>query len=515
LSKEPQRRYASAAALAEDLRRFLRGETITARRAGRFERLARWARRSPAAAALLAVTLLVAATVLGAGGWLIGRQILTARAVKADLREADRWQQQSAFPEAGAALERAQSRLGDGGPFWLYPVVKAARRDHQFLLRLEAIRLDRWTLVEGYDDHAALLRSNKARADRNYAEAFRDQGLGEPPDDPEGAAARVLASKWAAHLVAALDDWAVCAADPARQDWLLGVARRADPDPWRDRVRGPAVWRDGQALAEPARAVPLADQPLPLLLALGERLSVTGEDGAGFLRRVQVHHPEDFWANFTLALALHDAGRRPRGDPAPALAHYERALKIRPDVLAVKNDLALVMIDKHWLGDNERDGGGPGAVTVLHQLVRNAPRFAPGFNNLGVAWKRKGEWQQAGLAFQDALWNDPGLAPAHVNLGEIRAGSGDLSEAIDDYRRALDLDPDSARAHHLLGVALIATGRRDEVDDCYPEGVKSLLQARGDGLREATVYYIQTRGYDPGWVPAWNPSAFPRRTKPD
>ncbi len=278
--------------------------------------LARWARRSPAAAALFAVTLLVAITVLGAGSWLLGRQILTARAVEADLREAERWQQQSALPEAGAALERANSRLGDGGPFWLYPVVKAAGRDNQFLVRLETIRLNRWTLVEGHHNHAALLRFNKARADRDYAEAFRDHGLGEPLSDPQGVAARVRASKWAAHIVAALDDWVVCAADSARQDWLLEVARRADPDPWRDRVRDPAFWRDGKALAELARAAPPPDQPVPLLLALGERLSATREDGVGFLRRVREQYPEDFWANFTLALALHGAGRH-RGVTRP------------------------------------------------------------------------------------------------------------------------------------------------------------------------------------------------------
>ena len=134
--------------------------------------------------------------------------------------------------------------------------MEAAHRDHQFLVRLEAIRLNRSTLAEGQQGHGALLRFLKARADQDYAEAFRDHGLGEPANDPEVVAARVRASLWAAHLVAALDDWAVCAADPARQDWLLAVASRADPDPWRDRVRDPAVWRDGKALAELARAAP-------------------------------------------------------------------------------------------------------------------------------------------------------------------------------------------------------------------------------------------------------------------
>jgi WD40 repeat protein/tetratricopeptide (TPR) repeat protein len=54
LQKEPGRRYESALALAEDLERFLGGEPILARPSGRVERLAKWARRKPAVAALLA-----------------------------------------------------------------------------------------------------------------------------------------------------------------------------------------------------------------------------------------------------------------------------------------------------------------------------------------------------------------------------------------------------------------------------------------------------------------------------
>ncbi len=59
IEREPAQRYASAAELADDLRRWLRDEPIFARRPSTLEQLARWRRRHPAVAALLALILLI------------------------------------------------------------------------------------------------------------------------------------------------------------------------------------------------------------------------------------------------------------------------------------------------------------------------------------------------------------------------------------------------------------------------------------------------------------------------
>jgi WD40 repeat protein/serine/threonine protein kinase len=65
LRKEPAKRYGSAGELAEDLRRFLENKPIQAVPVGPWKRLVKWARRRPAAAALVAVSTLAALVLLG------------------------------------------------------------------------------------------------------------------------------------------------------------------------------------------------------------------------------------------------------------------------------------------------------------------------------------------------------------------------------------------------------------------------------------------------------------------
>src|SRR5262249_28638076 len=143
-----------------------------------------------------------------------------------------------------------------------------AQDDLDLVFALDRIQLNRAT-------NAGDLAYYKSKADQQYLTAFEKSGLAAPHEPADVVAARAKASSVRLALIAPLDDWAVCATDKRRRDWLLLIARAADPDPlgWADRIRDPTSWDNRSALSELAETVPVKGQSVSLLLTLGERLS--------------------------------------------------------------------------------------------------------------------------------------------------------------------------------------------------------------------------------------------------
>jgi tetratricopeptide (TPR) repeat protein len=122
LHKEPRKRYATAADLADDLRRYLAGRPIVGRPIGPMERLAKWARRKPAWSAALGV-LFVAAIALLVVGVRYERRLRESVAIaEANEREAQkqriaaetqREKAQKSYREARATMEKMLGRLND------------------------------------------------------------------------------------------------------------------------------------------------------------------------------------------------------------------------------------------------------------------------------------------------------------------------------------------------------------------------------------------------------------------
>jgi WD40 repeat protein/serine/threonine protein kinase len=131
LQKTPASRYASAAALAEDLRRFLAREPILARPVGTLERVRKWIRRRPAAAALVAVSMVAVMSLLGGGAWFT----LKLDRARRDAQTAERTAQEEAR-QSNKRLARLYVSTGnncaDSGDWWtaLLWYNRASELDH-------------------------------------------------------------------------------------------------------------------------------------------------------------------------------------------------------------------------------------------------------------------------------------------------------------------------------------------------------------------------------------------------
>jgi Flp pilus assembly protein TadD len=132
---------------------------------------------------------------------------------------------------------------------------------------------------------------------------------------------------------------------------------------------------------------------------------------------------------------------------------FRRALAAAPGDRIVLNNLASLYI---------RTGRHADAVSVLEELVRLHPAYAPGWSNLGVSLVRLSRGDEALAAYDRALALEPNDQRSLVNRGFLYLDMDRPVDAEADFRRALAITRRDAGGLFGLGAALYEQGRRDE-----------------------------------------------------
>jgi serine/threonine-protein kinase len=518
LHKQPPRRYVSAAALAEDLNRFGRGDPIAARPTGRWERLARRVRRRPAAAGLL-VAIVLLMLVLGVGAGIQYRQWSTARDHQA---ETDRrvsevlssargpldegWQEQDqakislALSEANRAVDIARSGAASASvrqeaeTFRVDADERLSRAKKNDTLR-EAV-LDVTTSQEAgiYTRDEAGLKATPASpsVDEQYATAFRRWGVDVNGTAEAEVVARIGAEPDAvvAELIAALDEWMMerLRAKRPEAEWrrLFLVAEQLDRSERRRWLRTllvgespprvasvaglvgtglfwPSLWElargsDLRQLQEVRREVDTRAAPVLTVVLLSQAYYAVG-DAAGaeeILREAVTARPDQ-------ALLLDALGKllMLRGPPrlGNAIENFRAARALRPRMGIVFSRALL-----HANRAKEAEG-------VLRDLLRHQQETTTLINHLGVCLDAQHKYAEAEVAYRKAIDLTPDFAEAHNNLGLCLGDQQRHEEAERAVRKAIDLRPNWPVAYYNLGNTLAAQNKQAKAAEAFHKAI--------------------------------------------
>jgi serine/threonine protein kinase len=410
LRREPERRYASAGHLADDVERVLAGQPILARPHSVGYRIRRFAGRNRAAVAASAVALLL----------LIGFSVSTALQSAEVARQRDRAAAEEV--KANAVVDLLTEVLGGADPtagasgrtIDVDELLARGEKRAGELAAQPAVQARLWHVL-GKIQHE---RSGFVKARTLLTQAYAKQVELEGPDD---ARAQEIAI------------------DLARTDRTLGFRRAAET-----RLRALLLRLDQQPPSRPAL----------LAAALEELSNVAGvhEKERLIERSLQLRRaivPPD---SIAIAGSLNSLGilTAERGARDPAIRHYREALAIlhrsvggsHPYALAVQSNLAAVVADP-----TEQESIYRSLIAAHTKRVgdRSGP-VAIAWNNLGTALARQGKLDSALAAYSHSrdLWAHLGGADHPMALNPRRSIAvvldltGRPEQSLSELRAILD-----------------------------------------------------------------------------
>lgn len=423
----------------------------------------------------------------------------------------DEYLQQGNWQQSLVEARRAESVLasGDAGHH-LHRRVAERLADLRFVMRLEEFRI---AVPENAVSWDAVV------ADEAYTRLFRDYGIDVQKSDIATVGKQMRERTIHVQLALALDNWAL-KLKAAERKRLLAIARVADPDEVRCRVRDALERLDRRSLLELAQVPETAKNSAATVALLASGLMTVHEtdSAAELLRRGQNHYRDDFRINFSLANTHLFSQSPPQLDDA--IRFYQAALAVRPNSPGTLNNMALALMEKGELDE---------AVEAFRESIHRQPHWGPAHSNLAHALLAQGKPNEALASFKNALelgYNgflpeaiatfrkaverDPKDAEAHCNLGAMLHAQGKFEEAIGCFRRALELNPKYALAHANLGKVLGDQGKFEDsiaaFDKAHEFGADnaSFLHNRGNVLcqagrmREAIADFDKATELDPG-----------------
>ncbi|HEV3164114.1 MAG TPA: protein kinase [Isosphaeraceae bacterium] len=447
LEKDPRRRYATAAELADDLGRFLRGEPVFAKPVGLVGRWLKWARRNPALAGLAALSVIAAA---GALAGLIAHQARLQVEVNRANRAAKTAREQRAladanYREARAAIGQILDRLNE-------PTFAGIPRGSELRVSLTEAALGFYDrILSAADSPDPVVRRDTAVAAREAATLQIGLGRLEPAEH---------------NLKRALQ-------------LLDGLAHDRPDDPVLLRERMMTWLKLGVMLEE--RDNPRSLSSLTSALKIAERLA-----------RVEANSPqsrEDMaWCEHNLGSALIIAGR-----PSEAERHLQRAadtrrvlVNQRPDDTGQSLGLAGTLVNLGLIQSQDRptlaEASYAEAERLLDAILATRPDdlsalfpLAELFNNWGNLAAQRGEPELAltrfarGLALIEPIRrSQPALdrpRTAALNLhgarGNLLETLGRHAESVPDREQVIEVNTiaaDAASYRLMLAFALVRAG---------------------------------------------------------
>lgn len=455
LDKNPAARYATAREMADDLRRWLAGEPILARRPGAAARVWRWTKRRRT---WVAATLVAGAAAAAAGTW-AAREVRDRswRRGRAEARrafeagdwaraiyESDQVQRVKPDPEAAAIAERSRARQREE---------EARRRIDARVGPLDAAIRDTrpYFYIRDIDIRTKLAEVEQALA-----------SLEEALKDPE--AARVGAG-WAALGMG----W-YFAGDSARAETALLRARQLAPGDRRVPFylarlyleRSMQVWLTRlyeQPLEEAERrSKEFTDAASACLADLGDGLSEMDRHLAAAYAAMAEGRKEEVLrrcdegvARFGGAIGAEEYWNL-RGyfsNPRGQLEAYTNALEIRPQYAWGYYMRARSKVD---LRDFD------GALADYDEALRVNPRLGLAYYQRALWYESRGKLKESLPDFEAAIRWDPHALGPRIRRGHVRLALKEYDAAIADFTHAVELDPRSvkalagrAQAHFLKG----------------------------------------------------------------